>query len=376
MGAPYRGAAGILAIGLPATVITNYATSIPATHILHVEGFGEGQSATSYDRRTLASGAEDGLGISALQYAKSVSFSGPICDLSFPILWALALGKDTIGTALGTTCYPHACTPIGLSEELPQVSLHFKQTAIADTTSVGSIRYDGCILDSLSVTGAAGGIWRYTATFLTSGLGGAITTDLSGITKKPNFLPFRFGGTQCQYGNGTPTALTSDGGIQSTAQTVTGFGTMIDVATILREQTFSVNNNCANVYTAGDTTGAATVTVRGTRTTSVTSRFIMDNTGSGSLWPRSWVTYASFMSTDLAHSITTRCVSNSAAGTSFNYGFQIQVPRATCTSVDVDKTLGQREVSTTHVVVNPNNALGATSIAARGWNVDSQQYTP
>lgn len=375
MGAPYRGAAGILAIGLPATAITSYGGSIAASHILHVEGFGEGQSATSYDRRTLASGAEDGLGITALQYAKSVSFSGPICDLSFPILWALALGKDTVGSALGTTCYPHACTPIGLSEELPQVSLHFKQTSIADNTSIGSIRYDGCILDSLSVTGAAGGIWRYTATFLTSGPGTGINTDLSGVTKKPNLIPFRFGGTQCQYGNGTPTSLTSDGGTQSTAQTVTGFGTMIDVATILREQTFSVNNNCTNVYTAGDTTGAATVTVRGTRTTSVTSRFILDNTGSAALWPRSWVSNL-FVTNDLSHSITTRCVSTSAAGTSYNYGFQIQVPKATATSVDVDKTLGQREVSVTHVVVNPNNALGNTSIAARGWNVDSQQYTP
>lgn len=368
MGAPYRGVAGILGIGVPATAITSYGTSINASNVFHVDGFGEANTATTFDRRTLAAGVEEGLGMSTLEGNKTVSFSGPVCDISFPILWALALGTDTISTIAASTGRQHLCTPVAVDAELPQCSLYFKQTAVADITSIGSIAYHGCVLDSLTLTGSAGGIWTYTATFCTTGTGAATTTTMAGLTA-PNVLPFRFGNTQFSTSSTTPTAVTMDSGTESTAQSGGTGWTFTNLGTLLRGQTFAVNNNCQMIYTAADTSGLATTTVRGARVTGVSSRFLMDNTAP----VRTWV--ASVGASILTHGLATRCVSSSAAGTSCNYGWQILIPKAQSASVDVDKTLGAREITINHTVVDSNQS-GIKTIYAAGWNVATTAYTP
>ena len=369
MGAPYRGAAGVLGIGVPATSIASYATPITATNIFHVSGFGASTEASGHDRRNSASGYEEGLGITPTAGITRVSFSGDVCDTSFPILFALALGKDYLSNP-GTTAYQHLCVPVTVAQELPQTSLYFKQTALADTTSVGSVAFHGCVLDTLTLTGSAQGVWTYSASFVTSGSGTTYATDLSSMLK-PNVLPFRFGGTQAYLSGTTPTIVSSDPGTAATAvSSNTGWTLTSDFAPYLRSQTWTINNNVQAIYTASGTD--ATCVVRGTRVTTVDSTFLFEGTsGFTRTWP-----YTISGQTALTHGIITRCVSSSAAGTGYNYGFELQVPKAVALKTDVAKTLGAREITINHTVVNDSVTPALYTLYATGWNVYNTSYTP
>lgn len=367
--APYRGSSGAVAIGLPGTAVSSYATAITGTHLLHVDAFGEANGSDLFDRRDIASGYEEGLGVSVTQGNKRVTISGPLCDISFSALMALALGTDT-KTTIDTSGRQHEILPSASTAELPQTSLYFKHGGIADTGSTGSVAFHGCVLDTLSLSGQAGGIWRYSATFCTSGVGTNITTDISGYTK-PNYLPFRFGFTKYSVSTTTPSAVTYDKGTASTSISGGTGWTLVDLSTYLRGQTITINNNCNVIYTGASTTGEATLVTRTNRVCTVTTNLLFDAVNT----LRTYIT-AMTGTTTAATGLITRCVGATLCSASlYNYGWEVLIPKTNLTSVDMAKTLGTREVTTTHTVVDAGSA-GIYTIYGAGWNANDVQYTP
>lgn len=366
-----RGSGGVVGIGVPAVANSGYSTvsSITASHLFYCDAFGVAGTGDLFDNRTVATGYEEGSAITGMQDTTEATISGPLCDLSFPILWALALGTTT-NTVNDTSAYEHIATPCGVNSELPYVSLYFKHTGIADTSTVGSVRLDGAVLDTLTISASNGGPWRYSARFITSGTISSTTVDLSAKTK-PSVLPFRMGNTSHQVSTTTPSAISVARPTAPTFIPSAGTGwTLVDWSQNTQSISYTVNNNCIT-FSSGTGAGRTNV-VRQNRVITASTSLMFDSTppsirtlpvalGAGN------VTY---------RGLITACGSGSLAGAgSAYYGFDIQVPKAAITSVNMEPTLGPRMVTVNFTAIDSAQS-GISTIYALGMNANDVAYVP
>lgn len=363
-----RGAAGVVGFGLPANA--TYATNVPASHILLCDPWGDATQASIYDSRSQASGIEEGFGVIIQQNETTINLSGTVCDLAFPILNALALGVDTLST-IDTTLRQHVCTPVGISSEIPCFSIYLKHTAVSDSSTTGSIRFDGCVIDSLTLSMDVGSVWKWSASIKTNGQGTSFTTDLSSLTKAtvPAIQGFR---SEFVRSTTQPTAVTADPGtgIGTEANYSGGVGsgwTNTSLSLALRSLSITINNNLQSIYAGGGSQGVATAITRTNRVTTISPTFWFDAVGS---------TYIRGMpiamnSAPSDDGFIIRCISGVTASLSYNYGFEYLFPAAWLTSVSMGKDNGARTVTPVYTV----SKLGSLeTIYAVGWNLNNVDY--
>jgi len=365
-----RGTAGVVAFGVPANA--TYNTAVTATHVLACDPFGEANTPDIYDSRSAAQGTEEGIGIVSTLSRKNITLSGTLCDKSFPLLNALALGADATST-VDTTCTQHVVTPLAVDAELGSFSVYLKHTGISDTSTTGSIRYDGCLVNSLTISGAIGDVWKWSMDIATSGVGTAITTDLSGeIFPTVPMLPFHK--SQWVRSTTNPSAVTADPG--NSLGTIANFGggtgngwTNTDLSTALKSASVTISNNIETVYTAGTTTALAVGATRIGRTVSATGVFALDPASSTYL--RGRVSALSTIAQTNLEGVIIRCISNVAASTNYNYGFEYLFPNMTLTSANMAKTAGTREITLGFVASKPGSLHSTYAV---GWNLDTTDY--
>lgn len=365
-----RGSGGVVGIGLPAVANSGYTTvsSITASHLFYCDAFGVAGQSDLFDNRTVATGYEEGSSITVLKDTTDVTISGPLCDLSFPVLWALALGTAT-NTNFDTTGYEHIATPCAVNAELPYCSLYFKHTGIADTSTVGSVGVNGAVLNTLTISATKGGPWTYSASFMTAGsVTSGYTTDLSAKTR-PSVLPLRMGNTTHQVSTTTPSAISIDRP-SSTYLPTGGTGwTLVDWSQNLESVSYTINNNLID-FSSGTGTGRTNV-VRQNRVVTSSCTVMMDGAvptirtlpailGAGSVTSRGLIT-----------AIT----SSSTLSASYKYGACIQVPKASVTSVTVNPTLGPRTITANFTAIDSAQA-GISTIYAAGFNANNVAYVP
>jgi hypothetical protein len=371
-----RGSAGVLAIGVPGTSGA-YGTAVTASHIFAVDAFGESNTPGVFDTSSTTSGAEEGYGLVGTTMRKSITISGTVCDKSFPILNALALGQDTL-TTIDTTLRQHVTQSIAIDAELPTFSLYFKQTGISDTTSVGSIKFDGCCIDTLTLTGDPSGVWKWSATIMTSGLGTSLTTDFSSGLTKPTIAGYRFHRTDLVRSTSTPSAFTADPGTSPYGGSASGAGggsgnnwTNSDLSAAVKSISITINNNLQPIYTAGNVTGVATGVTRTQRTVNMSVSFYMGAITSTYITGRITGVNVTAVDPGSMDAFIIRCFSANSASATYNYGFEYAFPYVTCIGTEADKTIGPRGV-TANYIISKNGSLA--SVYAVGWNLDNVDY--
>lgn len=365
-----RGTAGVVAFGVPANA--TYGTAVTATHVLACDPFGEANSPDIYDSRSAAQGTEEGVGVVSTLSRKSITLSGTLCDKSFPLLNALALGADATST-VDTTCTQHVVTPLAVDAELGSFSVYLKHTGISDTSTSGSIRYDGCVINSLTISGTIGDVWKWSADIATSGVGTAITTDLSSkIFPTVPMIPFHK--SQWVRSSTSPSAVTADPG--NNLGTIANFGggtgngwTNSDLSTALKSASITINNNVETVYTAGTTTATAVGATRIGRTVSMSGVFALDPLAS--TFMRGRVTSITTLASSSLEGLIIRCITNVPASTNYNYGFEYLFPNVTVTSANMAKTAGTREITLGLVASKPGSLHSTYAV---GWNLDTTDY--
>jgi len=355
-----RGISGGVALGVTAGGGT-IGTAVAASHLLQCDGFGEAGAANFYDSRGQALvGYEEGTSLTWMDSdAKSFTLSGNLDDLNAAIWFALACGSDTVST-IGSTTKQHLTTPVTSDVELPYFTVYFKHSPVADTSTLGSLRFTSCILDQLTISGSPGQPLRYSATILSTGATSAITTDISGLTK-PNLATIRFGNTEFVYTTATPTAITADPGTGlGTAANYgggagNGWTSNTDLSTALKSFSLTINNNSQALFGGGQTGGSAAALFRTGRTISMNASFHFQH---GSNMTTGFKGLNNSISTNAnTWGMIFRNITASAVDGTYNYGLEILMPKVTITAVDMDKTLGPRGISISGVASQTTTPL-------------------
>lgn len=362
-----RGMAGGVALGVTAGGGT-LGTAVAASHLIQCDAFGEAGESTNYDTRTQAlAGKEEGTGVHFVESVPmSFTLSGVLDDLNAAILFALVGGSDAV-TGLGTNTKQHVSTPVGSDTELPYFSVYMKHTPVADTASLGSVTFDTCILNTLTVSGTAGQPLRYSAEILTTGQVSSNTTDISGLVK-PNIAMFRFANQQFVYTTGTPTAVSGDPG--TGLGTISGFGggsgngwaSNADLSTALNAFSLTINNNAQALQAGGQTTGTAAALFRTQRIVTMSSSFHFQH-GTMSVGFRGLP--ASMDSSITTYGVVLRNITGSVLDSgSYNYGMEQLMPNFSITGVEMDKTFGPRGMTITGVA---SSTASLSSIYPHVW---------
>lgn len=368
-----RGMAGGVALGVTAGGGT-VGTPVTASHLIQCDAFGEAGAMSSYNSRDQAlAGKEEGIGVYWLEsVAKSFTLSGVLDDLNASIFFALVGGQDTVST-IGSSTRQHVSTPVGSDTELPYFSVYMKHSPAADTSTLGSVLFDSCILNSLTISGSAGQPMRYSADILTTGGVSTNVTDISGLVK-PSFPMFRFGSQQFVYTTATPTAISGDPG--TTLGTAANFGggsgngwtSNSDLSTALKSISLTINNNAQALFGAGQLGGTAAALFRTQRMVTMSASFHFQH---GTMPVGFKGLPASMDSSVNTWGVVLRNIGNTTIDGTYNYGMEQLMPFFSVTDVEMDKTFGSRGI-TISGVASPSSSL--SSIYPHVWTSVSTDF--
>jgi hypothetical protein len=338
-----RGGAGVVAVGIPLTA--SVSTTVNASHLLATDGYAATNALTFYNSASAATGKEMGTGLVGIDSVPVINLSGPLTDTALVVLNAMALGTDTVTTP-GSGAYQHLSVPVGMDTELPFTSLYIKNTPLGDSSTVGSIRFDTCMLNQLTLTGKVSDVWRWSATWLPMGPGTAYAADHTGLAA-PNLLAIPFQSTQFLYSTTTPTGVSADygTGLGTPANFGGGTGagwTNVDWSLALHTLSVTIDNGGKVIRTGGVTTGAGSHVVRSQRSISVTASFWYDMIGTNAM--KSAIVSGML---DTYKPLIIRCITNTLAGTGVNYGFEYLFPYTRATAVASEPTTDTRSFSVT-----------------------------
>ena len=365
-----KGWTGVVAVGLPGT--STFATSTNATHILHCDGYGAVPQGEFFNNRDVATGFEEGTGMFVTNSTSRFSLSGPVTDTGLAILNAMCFGADAL-TTVDTSCRQHLTQPLGAETDLPFVSMYIKYAPMADSSTAGSVKFETVLLDSLTLSGNAGDVWRWSANFVASS-GTTYTADHSGLIK-PQTYAFPFYRTQFVYSTTSPSSVTANPGASGlvTAADIgggTGNGwTNVDWSAALSDVSITFNNNVAVLMAGGATTAAPAYLMRTQRSQSFTVgvHYDMDIASIRNTLDDAFSTTDHYQ-TGSFRGASILCKSSEVVGSSYVSMFQYLWPACGVTSKDMEATLGPRKARFTYTVFSP---VSLASVYPYVWNADN-----
>ena len=191
----YRGANGVIAFGTGGepTYGASTITSL-GTHLIYAEEAATSKVPLVFNKNSLATGYEHGIGLTQLSDQTRLQFRGPVDDKGLPLLLAFALGTDTVST-VDTSGKLHTIGLAACNEELRSTVAAVVMGEIISNTS-RQVTFAGVVVDKLHIfTSDETGMWEFEADCFTAGYNsGGSAVDVSGYLK-PTLFPYTQGTT-------------------------------------------------------------------------------------------------------------------------------------------------------------------------------------